>query len=85
MSDIEYEDFSEGDVFRVLTESNDIRIEEEMTRAASRSLAGRSLATLGVLTRRIQTIPAVSSSVHAGQSFLRNGIPLSSIPCDLAY
>ncbi len=32
MSDIEYEDFSEGDVFRVLTESNDIRIEEEMTR-----------------------------------------------------
>ncbi|MGB6065249.1 MAG: hypothetical protein WBG50_10595 [Desulfomonilaceae bacterium] len=32
MSDIEYEEFSTADVMKSLTESNDIRIEEEMTR-----------------------------------------------------
>ncbi len=32
MSDVEYEDFTKGDLFRLLNETSDIRIEEEMSR-----------------------------------------------------
>ncbi len=80
MSDTEYEDFTRGDVFRFLNETYDARLEEEMSRPRVEIWPDDPYQQWALSHDEVEEVPDLQPSVHEGQSVLRNGIPLESIP-----